>query len=95
MRYEDLVTDPEGTAEGIFAFLEPAEHWLVRLNERTVSFVNRAAQEDSDWDIIGSAGAWEQVISDKINLSAALRVWSESTKGNTHKGILEHLPGIS
>jgi Sulfotransferase family len=52
---------------------EPAEHWLVRLNERTVSFVNRAAQEDSDWDIIGSAGAWEQVISGKLNLSVALR----------------------
>ena len=52
---------------------EPAEHWLVRLDERTVSFVSRAAQEDSDWDIIGSADAWEQVLAGRLNLSVALR----------------------
>jgi hypothetical protein len=52
---------------------EPAEHWLVRLDERTVSFVSRAAQDDSDWDIIGSADAWEQVLAGKLNLSVALR----------------------
>jgi hypothetical protein len=52
---------------------EPAEHWLVRLNQRTVSFASRAAQKDSDWDIIGSADAWEQVLAGKLNLSVALR----------------------
>ena len=38
-----------------------------------MTFVSPAAQQDSDWDIIGSADAWEEVIAGKLNLSAALR----------------------
>ena len=49
------------------------EHWLVDLGSRTVSFANRLAQENSDWDIVGSAFAWQQVLAGKLNLSAALR----------------------
>jgi hypothetical protein len=52
---------------------QPAEHWLVDLKSHSVSFVTRAAQEGSDWDVIGSADVWEQVISGKLNLSVALR----------------------
>lgn len=52
---------------------EPAEHWLVDLQARTVVLASRAAQQDSDWDILGSAEAWEQVITGKMNLSVALR----------------------
>jgi len=52
---------------------QPAEHWLVNLSERTVTFASRAAQDDSDWDIVGSADAWEQVISGRMNLSVAMR----------------------
>lgn len=51
----------------------PAERWLADLGSRTVSFASRAAQEESDWDVVGSADAWEQVISGRLNLSAALR----------------------
>jgi Sulfotransferase family len=51
----------------------PGEHWLVDLRARTVTFASRAAQEKSDWDVIGSGDAWEQVIAGKVNLSVALR----------------------
>ncbi len=50
-----------------------AEHWLVDLGKRTVTFTGPAAQENSDWDIVGAADAWEQVISGRLNLSVALR----------------------
>lgn len=52
---------------------QPAEHWLVDLEKRTVTFTDSSAQEHSDWDIIGSAEAWERVISGQLNLSIALR----------------------
>jgi hypothetical protein len=52
---------------------QPTEYWLVDLKNRTVSFTSGAAQEDSDWDVIGSAAAWEQVAAGKLNLSVALR----------------------
>jgi hypothetical protein len=52
---------------------EPAEHWLVDLKARTVVLASGAAQQDSDWDIVGSAEAWEQVIAGTMNLSVALR----------------------
>jgi Sulfotransferase family len=51
----------------------PAEHWLVNLNDRSVNFASPAAQENSDWDVVGSGDAWEQVISGRTNLSVALR----------------------
>jgi hypothetical protein len=52
---------------------EPAEHWLVDLGAKTVTFTSSAAQENSDWDVIGLANVWEKVIAGKLNLSAALR----------------------
>ena len=52
---------------------EPAEHWLVDLKARTVTFATRDAQEKSDWDVIGSFAAWEQVMGGALNLSVALR----------------------
>jgi hypothetical protein len=51
----------------------PAEHWLVDLRDRSVNFVSQAAQRDSDWDVVGSAAAWEQVINGRLNISVAIR----------------------
>jgi len=52
---------------------QPAEYWLIDLKHRSVSFATRAAQEDSNWDVIGSTAAWEHVIAGTLNLSVALR----------------------
>jgi hypothetical protein len=52
---------------------QPADYWQVDLKNRIVTLAARAAQENSDWDVIGSAAAWEQVIAGKLNLSAAFR----------------------
>jgi hypothetical protein len=52
---------------------QPAEHWQVDLNKRTVVFAGRSAQKDSAWDIVGSGDAWEQVITGRVNVSVALR----------------------
>jgi len=52
---------------------QAAEHWLVDLKQQTVTLTSAAAQQDSDWDIVGSADAWEQVIARRLNLSVALR----------------------
>jgi Sulfotransferase family len=52
---------------------EPAEYWLVDLARRQACFASRAAQQDSTWDVVGSATAWEQVIAGTLNLSVALR----------------------
>lgn len=51
----------------------PAEYWLVDLGSATVTPTGREAQEASDWDMIGSVDAWENVIDGKVNLSVALR----------------------
>ena len=51
----------------------PAEYWLVDLGQATVWPVSREAQEDSDWDVIGTLDAWEKVIDRRVNLSVALR----------------------
>jgi hypothetical protein len=51
----------------------PAEYWLVDLGQGTVLPVGREAQEDSDWDVIGTLDAWENVIDHRMNLSVALR----------------------
>jgi hypothetical protein len=51
----------------------PAEYWLVDLDQATVLPVGREAQEDSDWDVIGTLDAWERVIDHRVNLSVALR----------------------
>jgi Sulfotransferase family len=51
----------------------PAEYWLVDLSQATVLPVGRDAQDDSDWDVIGTLDAWERVIDRRVNLSVALR----------------------
>jgi hypothetical protein len=51
----------------------PAEYWLVDLGRATVLPVDRDAQDDSDWDVIGTLDAWERVIDRRVNLSVALR----------------------
>jgi hypothetical protein len=51
----------------------PAEYWLVDLGQATVLPVSREAQEDSDWDVIGTLDAWEMIIDHRLNLSVALR----------------------
>ena len=51
----------------------PAEYWLVDLAASTVTPVGKEAQEDSDWDVIGTVDVWEQVIDRRVNLSVALR----------------------
>ena len=51
----------------------PAEYWLVDLGQAMVSPVSSEAQEDSDWDVIGTLYAWEKVIDRQVNLSVALR----------------------
>jgi hypothetical protein len=45
----------------------------VDFGSRTVRFANRDAEHNSDWDIIGSVAAWEDVIAGRQNLSVALR----------------------
>jgi sulfotransferase family protein len=52
---------------------QPAEHWLIDLGKRTVALTSQSAQEDSVWDIIGSAEAWQQLIAGRLNMSVALR----------------------
>jgi hypothetical protein len=52
---------------------QSAEYWRVDLKNRALTFVTDAAREDSDWDIIGSNAAWDQVITGKLNLSIAIR----------------------
>jgi hypothetical protein len=65
----------------------PNARWRVDLIARTVSAVNGGRsvsgtdsagadgeeEEDSAWDIIASAGTWEQVIGGQVNMSVALR----------------------
>jgi protein-tyrosine sulfotransferase len=51
----------------------PAEYWLVDVGSATVTQVTKDAQEDSDWDLIGTLNAWEEVLDGEANLSVALR----------------------
>lgn len=84
---------------------QPAEHWLIDLKNRAVTFTTGAAQDSSDWDVVGSAAAWEQVIAGTLNLSAALRACklrycaSEETRdpmaGEARITILADLLGIT
>jgi hypothetical protein len=50
-----------------------AEYWLVDLGAGTVTFASREAQENSDWDVIGPAETWEQVMDGRFNYYVALR----------------------
>jgi protein-tyrosine sulfotransferase len=83
---------------------EPAEHWLVDLRARTVAPAGRDAQQKSDWDVVGSSGAWEEVISGGLNLSVALRACQlrycdgEETRpliGDTRLALLGRLLGVA
>jgi hypothetical protein len=84
---------------------QPADHWLVDLKNRTVTFTSRAAQENSDWDIVGSAAAWEQVIAGQLNLNVALRACQlrycegdepgSALTGDTRIGILADLLALT
>jgi hypothetical protein len=51
----------------------PAEYWLVDLSQATVVRAGHEAQENSDWDVIGTLDTWENVIDRRVNLSVALR----------------------
>jgi hypothetical protein len=51
----------------------PAEYWLVDLGQATVTQTDKQAQEDSDWDMVGTLEAWTKVIDHQLNLSVALR----------------------
>jgi hypothetical protein len=51
----------------------PAEYWLVDLGAATVAAASRNAQENSDWDMVGSLDVWQKVIGGEVNLSVALR----------------------
>jgi protein-tyrosine sulfotransferase len=81
-----------------------AEHWLVDIAARTVSFTGGSAQKDSDWDVVGSADAWEQVIAGTLNLSVALRACqlrycdgdeSRPLAADTRMAILGQLLGVA
>lgn len=52
---------------------QSSEYWLVDLKNRSVCPTGKEAQEDSNWDVVGSATAWEQVLAGRLNLSVALR----------------------
>jgi hypothetical protein len=82
----------------------PAEYWLVDLGEATVSPVGNEAQDDSDWDVIGTLEAWEKIIDWQVNLSVAMRSCElrycdngETTPqaADARIGILDHLLGLS
>jgi hypothetical protein len=77
--FEVIATPPAGTG--------PNARWRVDLAARTVTARGGSrpvpaedAEADSDdqetdsgWDIVGSAGTWEEVIAGRINMSVALR----------------------
>jgi hypothetical protein len=82
----------------------PAEYWRVDLGHGTVLPAGSEAQEDSDWDVIGTLDAWEKVIDRQANLSVALRSCElrYCDNGETAPlatdariGILGHLLGLS
>jgi len=57
----------------------PGAQWRVDLANASVTAVDGdqpesgAEEPDSDWDLIGSADIWEQILSGRVNLSVALR----------------------
>jgi hypothetical protein len=78
--FEVVATPPSGTGRNA--------RWLVDLTARTVAALDGALPDagdaatgdasgneepDSDWDVIASAGTWDQVIGGELNMSVALR----------------------
>jgi hypothetical protein len=51
----------------------PAEYWQVDLGEGTVTKVDKRAQKNSDWDVIGTQEAWDKILRHEVNLSVAFR----------------------
>ncbi len=50
-----------------------AEYWLVDLQAAAVTLTGPDAQQHSDWDVIGAAEAWDQILDHGLNLQVALR----------------------
>jgi Sulfotransferase family len=82
----------------------PAEYWLVDLGAATVAAASRNAQENTDWDVVGSLDVWQRVIAGEVNLSVALRSCGlrycdngEATPlaADTRIGILASLLGVA
>jgi hypothetical protein len=81
-----------------------AEYVLVNLSERTVAQADRRAQDQSDWDVVGFADAWDDVMEGRLNLYVALRTCKlrycengESTpvEADNRARMLVHLLGFS
>jgi Sulfotransferase family len=77
--------------------------WWVNLADRTVTDQRNTAVEDTGWDIVGSAEAWQAVLSGRVNFGVALRRCelrycdtSETTPvaGDTRIGMLADLLGL-
>jgi hypothetical protein len=51
----------------------PAEYWLVDLGKSTVTPATKNAQDESDWDMVGSVETWHRTMDRDVNLSVALR----------------------
>jgi hypothetical protein len=72
-------SDPEPGEETFVAVVvtrnagHSAEYWRVDLAAATVTQAGPEAQEDSHWDVIGAADAWDRVLDGQVNLSVALR----------------------
>jgi hypothetical protein len=82
---------------------QSAEYWLADLKAGTVTIATREAQENSDWDVIGSMETWEQVIDGRLNYYVALRSCqlrycdsgdASPLVSETRAGILAHLLGL-
>jgi Sulfotransferase family len=81
-----------------------AEYVLVDLSEHAVTGTDRRAQDESDWDVVGFADAWDDVMDGSLNLYVALRTCklrycenSESTpvEADNRTRMLVQLLGLS
>jgi protein-tyrosine sulfotransferase len=52
---------------------EPVQYWLVDVKAGNVAAAGPEAQEQSDWDIVGSAESWERVTDGTLNMNVALK----------------------
>jgi hypothetical protein len=82
----------------------PAEYVLVDVGERAVTSADRQAQDASDWDVVGSADAWDEVMDGSLNLYVAMRTCklrycenseSKPVEADNRARMLVHLLGLS